>query len=72
VLASSAPSNKANEQRIDGGLLRALKFRAESLWGRGVVYIVNANDTVIAMDAESGALLWTKHRSAALGIEVAG
>lgn len=39
---------------------------------RGVVYVVNANDTLIAMNDASGALLWSKHRAPALGVEVAG
>lgn len=38
----------------------------------GVVYAVNANDTVIAIDAKSGSMLWNQHRPPALGMEVAG
>jgi outer membrane protein assembly factor BamB len=38
----------------------------------GVIYAVNANDTVIALNAKSGAMLWAQHRPPALGMEVAG
>jgi outer membrane protein assembly factor BamB len=38
----------------------------------GLVYAVNANDTVIAMNSKSGAMVWNQHRSPALGMEVAG
>lgn len=38
----------------------------------GRLYAVNANDTVLALDAKTGKALWTQHRSPALGMEVAG
>lgn len=38
----------------------------------GLVYAVNANDTVIAMNAKTGAMVWNQHRPPALGMEVAG
>src|SRR5688572_17865090 len=38
----------------------------------GVVYAVNANDTVIAINVKSGAMIWNQHRAPALGMEVAG
>lgn len=38
----------------------------------GLVYIANANDTVIAINAKSGAMVWNQHRPPALGMEVAG
>src|SRR5262249_41727211 len=38
----------------------------------GVIYAANANDTVIALNANSGALIWARHRTPALGMEVAG
>jgi outer membrane protein assembly factor BamB len=38
----------------------------------GLVYIVNANDTVVAINAKSGAMVWNQHRPPALGMEVAG
>ena len=37
-----------------------------------MLYFVNANDTVVAMEAKTGKLRWTQHRTPALGIEVAG
>jgi outer membrane protein assembly factor BamB len=38
----------------------------------GLVYITNANDTVVAINAKSGAMVWNQHRPPALGMEVAG
>ncbi len=38
----------------------------------GVVYVVNANDTLVAMEAETGRLKWHQHRTPAFGMEVAG
>jgi outer membrane protein assembly factor BamB len=38
----------------------------------GLVYAVNANDTLIAINAKTGAMVWNQHRSPALGMEVAG
>lgn len=38
----------------------------------GRLYVVNANDTVIAIDAKTGARIWSQHRTPALGMEVAG
>lgn len=33
---------------------------------------VNANDTLVAVDAKSGERLWSQHRTPALGMEIAG
>jgi outer membrane protein assembly factor BamB len=38
----------------------------------GNVYAVNANDTLMAIDAASGKLRWSQHRSPAFGMEIAG
>jgi len=38
----------------------------------GVLYVVNANDTVLALDPKTGKLLWSHHRTPALAKEVAG
>lgn len=38
----------------------------------GVLFAVNANDTVVALEAKTGKLLWSQHRTPALGMEVAG
>ncbi len=38
----------------------------------GIVYIVNANDTLVAIHADSGKLKWVQHRTPAFGMEVAG
>ena len=60
----------------DGELL--WRFASNSEIGRrpalrdGVVYIVNANDTLVAINAKTGALRWHQHRTPAAGMEVAG
>ncbi len=38
----------------------------------GRLYFVNANDTVVAVDAATGKRIWSQHRAPALGMEVAG
>jgi len=38
----------------------------------GVVFMANANDTLIAIDAKTGALKWHQHRTPAFGMEIAG
>ncbi|MDX2052083.1 MAG: PQQ-binding-like beta-propeller repeat protein [Polyangiaceae bacterium] len=38
----------------------------------GRLFAVNANDTVMALDPNNGKLLWSQHRTPAMGMEVAG
>jgi outer membrane protein assembly factor BamB len=38
----------------------------------GVLYVTNANDTLLALEPDTGKLLWHQHRSPAMGMEVAG
>src|SRR5690606_35507044 len=38
----------------------------------GLLYAVNANDTVLALEPRTGKLVWSQHRTPALGMEVAG
>ena len=38
----------------------------------GLLYAVNANDTVLALNPKTGKLAWSQHRTPALGMEVAG
>lgn len=38
----------------------------------GRLYAVNANDTVLALDAATGNLAWSQHRTPAMGMEIAG
>ncbi|MBN2193404.1 MAG: PQQ-binding-like beta-propeller repeat protein [Polyangiaceae bacterium] len=38
----------------------------------GLLYAVNANDTVLALDPNDGKLVWSQHRAPALGMEIAG
>ncbi len=59
-----------------GELLWRFNTRAEvarrPVLSGGLVYFTNANDTVIAADAKTGAIRWTQHRTPAMGMEVAG
>ena len=58
----------------------ALKFRFETraeIARRPVrrgdtVYVVNANDTLIALDRTTGKMKWNQHRTPAFGMEIAG
>ena len=38
----------------------------------GLLYVVNANDTLLAIEPDSGKVRWSQHRSPAAGMEVAG
>jgi len=38
----------------------------------GTLYVVNANDTVVALKAADGSMLWTQHRTPAAGMSIAG
>jgi outer membrane protein assembly factor BamB len=38
----------------------------------GLVYAVNANDTIVALDQATGKLRWSQHRTPAMGMEIAG
>jgi outer membrane protein assembly factor BamB len=38
----------------------------------GVLYVTNANDTLLALDAATGRMKWHQHRTPAFGMEVAG
>lgn len=38
----------------------------------GLLYVTNANDTVLAIEPGSGKLVWNQHRTPAAGMEVAG
>src|SRR5690606_2907790 len=38
----------------------------------GLLYFTNANDTLLALDPESGKLVWQQHRTPAMGMEIAG
>ncbi len=46
--------------------------RAPVLTSDGWLYVVNANDTVMALEPKSGKLRWSQHRAPALGMEIAG
>jgi outer membrane protein assembly factor BamB len=60
----------------DGKLLWRFNSNAEvarrPIIKYGTLYAVNANDTVLAIDPKSGKLLWSQHRTPAMGMEVAG
>jgi len=38
----------------------------------GLLYAVNANDTVLALNPKTGEMVWNQHRAPAAGMEVAG
>jgi outer membrane protein assembly factor BamB len=61
---------------FDGALIWRFNTGAEvakrPVMRNGVIYVVNANDTLIAIDAKSGKLKWHQHRTPAFGMEVAG
>lgn len=38
----------------------------------GTLYVTNANDTVLAIEPQTGKLIWHQHRTPAAGMEVAG
>jgi len=60
----------------DGKLLWRFATNAEILrrpvLRNGVVYLVNANDTLVAVNADKGTLKWHQHRTPAFGMEVSG
>jgi outer membrane protein assembly factor BamB len=60
----------------DGSLLWRFATNAEvarrPVLDDGILYAVNANDTVIALDPATGQRRWSQHRTPALGMEVAG
>ncbi len=61
---------------MDGQLIWRLSTNAEvarqPILSGGMVYFANANDTLVAADRESGKVIWSQHRTPALGMEVAG
>jgi outer membrane protein assembly factor BamB len=60
----------------DGHLLWRFSTNAEisrrPVLRDGVVYFINANDTLVAAEASTGQLRWRQHRMPAFGMEVAG
>ncbi len=60
----------------DGRMLWRFSTNAEvgrrPVLRNGVLYVTNANDTLVAMNAATGALKWHQHRTPAFGMEVAG
>jgi outer membrane protein assembly factor BamB len=60
----------------DGGLLWRFMTNAEvarrPVLVASTLYAVNANDTVLALDARTGERIWSQHRPPALGMEIAG
>ena len=61
---------------VDGALL--WRFATNSQVSRkpvlhaGVVYVINANDTLVAIRQDTGELLWYRHRTPALGMGISG
>ncbi|MCC6523105.1 MAG: PQQ-binding-like beta-propeller repeat protein [Polyangiaceae bacterium] len=61
---------------VDGALLWRFSTNAQvtrrPVVHRGVVYVTNANDTLVAIHQKSGELLWYRHRQPALGMGISG
>ncbi len=60
----------------DGHMLWRFASNAEitraPLMHRGTLFCVNANDTLIAIDPQTGKLRWYRHRQPAAGMEISG
>jgi outer membrane protein assembly factor BamB len=60
----------------DGELLYRFNTNAEvacrPVLQNGVIYVVNANDTIVAIEARTGKIRWSQHRTPAFGMEIAG
>ncbi len=60
----------------DGKLLWRFMTNAEvaeqPVLDSGLLFVVNANDTLVALDPKTGKMRWHQHRPPALGMEVAG
>lgn len=60
----------------DGHLIWRFNSNAEvsrqPVLSGGKLYVVNANDTVLALDPETGKRIWSQHRTPAMGMEIAG
>lgn len=70
----------------DGALYKVKAETGQLLWrfstnaeistkpvlANGLLYVVNANDTVLALEPQTGKMRWSRHRSPALGMEIAG
>src|SRR5689334_13076735 len=70
----------------DGALYKVNAKNGELLWrfmtnaevarrpvlDGGLLYVTNANDTVLAIQPQTGKLIWHQHRTPAAGMEVAG
>jgi len=60
----------------DGRLLWRFMTNAEvsrrPILENGLVYAMNANDTLLALEPATGKMRWYQHRSPAMGMEVAG
>jgi outer membrane protein assembly factor BamB len=60
----------------DGELVWRFSSNAEvsrrALLANGLLYFVNANDTIVAVEPDTGKMRWTQHRSPAYGMEIAG
>ncbi|MFO0590572.1 MAG: PQQ-binding-like beta-propeller repeat protein [Polyangiaceae bacterium] len=60
----------------DGALAYRFETRAEisrrPVRRGDTVYVVNANDTLVALDRKTGKMKWNQHRTPAFGMEIAG
>lgn len=63
---------RARDGALDWRFMTNAEVARRPILADGVLYLTNANDTVIALQAKTGRLLWNQHRTPALGMEVAG
>ena len=60
----------------DGALLFRFETKAEVarrvVRHGDTVFVVNANDTLVALDSKTGKMKWNQHRTPAFGMEIAG
>jgi outer membrane protein assembly factor BamB len=61
---------------VDGRMLWRFASAAEitraPILHRGLLYFVNANDTLVALEPDTGTMRWFRHREPAAGMEIAG
>ena len=62
----------AKNGRLNWRFMTNAEVSRRPVLSNGVLFVTNANDTLLALDPETGKLLWHQHRSPAMGMEVTG
>lgn len=63
---------RADSGRLLWRLMTNAEVARRPVLNGDVLYAANANDTLIAVHRDTGKILWTQHRTPAMGMEVAG